>query len=84
MSHVDIRIGPSADGKHVMVYLPIADGAAEILRSVGARWRKSLRAWVIPMDRAGDMECRMADIRAIAERQRRASGPLVQTARKKA
>jgi hypothetical protein len=65
--HVDIRVATSADGKHVMLTMPYATGAAEILRSVGARWRKSQRAWAIPLARQGDVECRLNDLRALAD-----------------
>jgi hypothetical protein len=68
-SQLEIRIAPSADGKHVMVRMPFANGAAEILLSVGAKWRRSLRAWAIPADRVGDLECRIGDLRALVERQ---------------
>ncbi len=67
----DIQLRPSADGSVILVHMPFAIGAAEILRSVGARWRKSAGAWSVPADRKGDVECRLPDLRALLDKPRR-------------
>jgi hypothetical protein len=62
-----IEISASVDGKITLIRMPYSVGAAEIMRSCGARWRKSLRAWAVPVARAGDAECRLPALRALME-----------------